>query len=81
MTTTSVILNWSNINSAIKYLVQVTTNPAVCPTTFITTTTNSYLLNGLIITTTYYFRVKTVCEGNDTSTLFSPHFQFFYCTL
>ncbi len=76
ITTTSVILNWSNINSAIKYLVQVTTNPAVWPTTFITTTTNSYLLNGLIINTTYYFRVKTVCEGNDTSTLFSPHFQF-----
>jgi hypothetical protein len=76
ITTTSVKLNWTNINSAIKYLVQVTTNPLNWPNTFISTTTNSYLLYGLIINTTYYFRVKTVCEGNDTSTLFSPHYQF-----
>lgn len=78
ISTTSATLTWLPINSALKYLLQISTDPNTWPSTFISIThpTVSYLANGLILNTTYYYRMKTVCEGNDTSTLFSPVASF-----
>src|SRR5262249_16632447 len=65
ITTSSAILNWPAVTSAIKYKVRykVTGNN---PWTTFTTTTNSATVTGLTANTSYTWKVGSICGTNPT---------------
>lgn len=65
--TTSAVLHWGVVASAVSYNLQWKATSSATWTTDTGLTTNSYLLTGLSGSTSYDFKVQTVCAGGATS--------------
>jgi hypothetical protein len=64
--TTAIIVNWE-LTGADTYTLGYTTNPSGSWTDIAGLITNTYTLTLLNSNTTYYFRVKTVCNLTSTT--------------
>lgn len=67
ITSGSATVNWGVISGAVSYNLQYKTVAATSYTTISGITTTSYNLTGLDASTTYNYKVQTVCSGSTTS--------------
>lgn len=62
----SAVLNWEIVQGALSYQYQITTNPNSWTGAPIISNTNIATATNLILNTTYYFRVRSICANGDT---------------
>ncbi len=67
VTTTSAALSWATVAGATGYNLQWKTNAATTWTTVNNLTGTTYSLTGLSASTTYNFKVQTICSATSTS--------------
>ena len=67
VTSTSATVSWAAATGAVSYNLQYKTAAASTYTTISGITSTSYNLTGLTASTTYSFRVQSVCSGSTTS--------------